>query len=338
MRPFLRAVFFVMLVLASPARADRAALQAACFAAADLRAQPGEAAIRRNVRALNVHPPTEPQASRAAVPAHLAGAIRRVQLPAGKKLVALTFDFCELAGEITGYDGAIIDILRANGVKATLFAGGKWMASHAVRTHQLMADPLFEIGTHGWAHRNTRLITGAALKAEIEGPSVLYSRLRGGLAQAQCAAPHRAGLDSIAQTVGLFRFPFGACNREGLAAAAAAGLLAIQWDVSTGDPAPTQSARAIVDLIVRQTKPGSIVLMHGNGRGRHTAEALPSAIAKLRALGYQFVTVSELLVAGRPEITQTCFDSRPGDTDRYDVLFGAKRGDDAAAVRPTLPR
>ena len=32
----------------------------------------------------------------------------------------------------------------------------------------------------------------------------------------------------------------------------------------------------------------------------------------------EFVTVSELLAAGRPVVEPICYDSRPGDTDRYD--------------------
>ena len=43
-----------------------------------------------------------------------------------------------------------------------------------------------------------------------------------------------------------------------------AGLLAIQWDVSTGDPDPHQSAQAIANAILAHAKPGSIVLMHAN--------------------------------------------------------------------------
>ena len=39
--------------------------------------------------------------------------------------------------------------------------------------------------------------------------------------------------------------------------------------------------------------------MHMNGRGWHTAQALPTVIASLRRRGYQFVTVSQALQAGR---------------------------------------
>ena len=73
------------------------------------------------------------------------------------------------------------------------------------------------------------------------------------------------------------------------------------------------------------TRPGSIIIAHANGRGYHTAAALPLAIPKLKALGYEFVTVSELLAAGRPVVASTCYDSRPGDTDRYDRLLQVSR-------------
>jgi hypothetical protein len=103
-----------------------------------------------------------------------------------------------------------------------------------------------------------------------------------------------------------------------------AGLIPIQWDLATGDPSPSQSARAIAAAIVRGARPGSIVIMHANGRGYHTAEALALAIPALRAKGFEFATVSELIAAGQPVVTQTCYDAHPGDTDRYDFLFSRK--------------
>jgi peptidoglycan/xylan/chitin deacetylase (PgdA/CDA1 family) len=76
---------------------------------------------------------------------------------------------------------------------------------------------------------------------------------------------------------------------------AALGLQLIQWDVVTGDPAPNVSARAIVRTILSHAQNGSIVIMHMNGRGWHTAAALPVVIAQLRARGYSLVTISGLL-------------------------------------------
>jgi peptidoglycan/xylan/chitin deacetylase (PgdA/CDA1 family) len=40
--------------------------------------------------------------------------------------------------------------------------------------------------------------------------------------------------------------------------------------------------------------------MHMNGRGWHTAEALPVIIKQLRARGYTFVTLSQLLGLAPP--------------------------------------
>ena len=75
------------------------------------------------------------------LPAAWQGSIRRVRPRAGHKPIALSFDLCEQANEITGYDAAIVNTLRRLGVKATFFAGGKWMRSHPEQTLQLMADP-----------------------------------------------------------------------------------------------------------------------------------------------------------------------------------------------------
>ncbi len=246
--------------------------------------------------------------------------MRRVELPAGKKLVALTFDLCEQPGEIAGYDGEIIDLLRRENVKATFFAGGKWMRSHEERTQQIMADPLFELGNHSEAHRNLRLLQGTRLHDEVIGPQRAYEGIRTRLAQMQCATERPAAMQSIAPRLSLFRFPYGACNEPALREVHDQGLLAIQWDISTGDPSPQQSAAAIVRAMLR-TKPGSIILNHANGRGWHTSAALPIAIDKLRKMGFEFVTVTELIAAGKSVVSPDCYDSRPGDTNRYDNVL-----------------
>ena len=91
---------------------------------------------------------------------------------------------------------------------------------------------------------------------------------------------------------------------------------------ATGDPDPHVSATAIANAMVHEAKPGSIIVGHANGRGWHTFEALPIAIPKLKAEGYKFVTVSELIALGKPVIASECYDRKPGDTKRYDFLSG----------------
>jgi peptidoglycan-N-acetylglucosamine deacetylase len=307
------------------------ALQAACWPSSVVGGLPGEERPVKGAPGSHQLPPTTTAHAATPVPANRRGAIRRVKLPPGKKLIALTLDLCESGGEVAGYDAAIIDYLRASNTKATLFAGGKWMTSHPGRTQQLLVDPLFEMANHGWAHRNARALTGSALLDEIMGPQRAYERLRTELTGAKCVAQASPGLPGVPNQISLFRFPFGACHAPSLAAVNDQGLLAIQWDVSTGDPSPATSAAQIAQAMISQTKPGSIIIAHANGRGYHTAAGLPLAIPKLRAMGYEFVTVSELLAAGEPVIVDTCYDSRPGDTDKYDALFGLKR---PAAAQP----
>ena len=315
-------LLWAALALASqPVLARDRTLQAACFAPNTLAAIADENAPLRGDRRFDASSARIELQQAPPVPAELRGSIRRVELPKGRKLIALTLDLCEDRGEVAGYEGRIVDYLRAQNIKATLFAGGKWLRSHLSRTEQLMTDPLFEIGNHAEAHRNLRKLDGLALSDEILGPQRAYENIRGHLASTQCAARAPEGLQSVAPRLGLFRFPFGACNPAALSAVNDAGLLAIQWDLSSGDPDPHMTAAAIAGQIVRHVKPGSIIIGHANGRGWHTAEALPLAIPKLNAMGYEFVTVSELLAAGRPVIADSCYDSHPGDTDRYDNLL-----------------
>jgi peptidoglycan-N-acetylglucosamine deacetylase len=291
-----------------------------CWAPAALAAKPGENVPRKGDHRFDRTPPAVPLAAFAPPPATANGVIRRVVLAGDRKLVALTFDLCEQPGEVAGYDGAIIDYLRKEHIKATFFAGGKWLRSHEERARQLMSDPLFEIGNHSDAHRNLRRLDGQRLSKEILGPREAYEAIRGRLSGTQCAKRAPDAMSRIAPRLTLFRFPYGACNPRSLQAVHDQGLRAIQWDLSTGDPWPAQSAKAIVRTLLAHVRPGSIILAHANGRGWHTAAALPVALPKLRQMGFEFVTVSELLEAGTPVVSQTCFDSRPGDTDHYDVI------------------
>lgn len=338
----LAATFLVTNTLATLAHAGNQ-----CFNEDALVAKPGELKPAKGNHSFDRPAAARQLVDYTPVPPNLRGVIRRVKLPAGsRKLIALTFDLCEQPGEVAGYDGKIIDYLRAQGIKATLFAGGKWMRSHAMRVQQLLTDPLFEMANHSEAHRNLRLLSGADLQEEILGPQRAFEEARQSLGASQCVASEPEALARTPERMSLFRFPFGACNAESLNAVNDAGLLAIQWNLSTGDPSPSQPATAIARSMLA-AKPGSILIAHANGRGYHTAEALPLAIPQLKAQGFEFVTISELLAAGTPEVVNSCYDVRPGDSDKYDKLFTLKisqpkrrepKTDVPAAPNPALPR
>jgi peptidoglycan/xylan/chitin deacetylase (PgdA/CDA1 family) len=128
--------------------ADQSLLQR-CFTPQALAGTASEIKPQRNQTKLDLAAlRQEPLPSASPVPESLRGSIRSVALPPGVKLIALTFDLCETDGSVAGHDGRIVDLLRAEGVKATFFAGGKWMETHHERTAQLMADANFEIGSH----------------------------------------------------------------------------------------------------------------------------------------------------------------------------------------------
>ena len=244
----------------------------------------------------------------------LRGSIRGVELPPDKKLIALTFDLCEENGYVSGYDGRIVDLLRAQGIKATFFAGGKWMETHPVRAQQLIADPLFEVGSHGLRHLDLSHANDATLGEEITLTEAAYARARTALASRQCLVG--ASPPAPPARLTLLRFPYGRCNDKALAAAGDAGLLSVQWDLVTGDPDPRVSAKTIANTILTKAHPGAIVVAHANGRGHNTSAALAIALPKLKEQGYSFVTVSELIAAGKPVIATRCYQNNPGDMTR----------------------
>jgi peptidoglycan/xylan/chitin deacetylase (PgdA/CDA1 family) len=296
----------------------------ACWTPEALHELPGERTVRNHLPA-DHRPPARisPRQPNAPLRDEFARSVRSVRPVNGEKLVALTFDLCEQANEMTGYDGAIVDLLRAAGAHATFYAGGKWMRSHPTRTMQLMADPLFEIGNHAWTHGNLRVLRGQEMEAQIQWTQAQYELLRDQLLDSACAAavPEHAR-QRIPPLPTTFRFPYGTCDATALTAVAQAGLHSIQWNLVSGDPAKGQTTDRIVTTVLHRVRPGSIVVAHANGRGWHTQAALKTLIPALKQQGYRFVTVSELLHAGDPVAVDACYEERPGDNRRYDKLFG----------------
>ena len=244
--------------------------------------------------------------------------IRRVRLPEGKKWIAFTFDLCESATKPAGFDSRVVDILEKNRVEATFFASGKWMKSHPEETLRLMGNPLFELGGHGWAHENFRLLNRIEAEKLFQRTQAFYEMLRDEMFQRRGGGPGAANMEQIPLLPGVFRFPFGTCNAEVLNMPASHGVAAIQWDVVSGDASRSQTARGITDTVLKQAVPGSIVVFHANGRGHGTAQALPGLIEKFRSRGFEFVTVDKLLGVGTPVVSPECYELRPGDNKRYD--------------------
>jgi peptidoglycan/xylan/chitin deacetylase (PgdA/CDA1 family) len=281
--------------------------------AADKSTAPAPAGLR------NIPPArTRPGETLPGLSSEMANSIRSVKLPENVKLIALTFDLCEGAKEISGYDPGIVNYLRANKIKATFFAGGKWMRSHPEKTMQLMAEPLFEIGNHSWNHKNFRKLDKREAQDQVLWTQAQYELLWEELQTRPCFHATGEQETKIPRVPRLFRFPFGACNSDTLKMLQDLGLPAIQWNIVSGDPARGRSAAAIAETVLRSARPGSIIVFHANGRGHGTADSLPMFAPRLGKAGFDFVTVSELLASGVPVAVPECYEMRPGDNLRYD--------------------
>jgi peptidoglycan/xylan/chitin deacetylase (PgdA/CDA1 family) len=186
--------------------------------------------------------------------------------------VALTFDACPAIG----YDAAVVRILTETQTPATFFLSGRWMQTHVSATQALAAIQYFELGEHSWSHADFSRLGLAQVDGEITRTEGLLTQLT-----------DRPGK--------LFRFPYGRYTPQALQEVYRLGLTPIQWDVVSADPVPLMSAKALTRRVLAKAQGGSIVIMHVNGRGWHTAEALPGIIAGLRERGLRLVTVSQLL-------------------------------------------
>lgn len=242
----------------------------------------------------------------------------------GRKVVALTFDLCERAPHLAGYQKDIVNYLRRNGVKATFFAGGKWMRSHPEKAMQLMADPLFEMGNHAWTHGNFALMDETEVRMQVNWTQAQYELLYELLlARAEKRGVGRE-MAHVPSSLRFLRLPYGRNNGQTAAILASMGLPMIQWSVEGEQDELERTVDQLVQWNLKKVRPGAIILMHANAVPKKTHKLVPRLVPELLKQGYEFVTVSELLEMG-PVVTVTdgYFD-KPGDNRYVDGLFGGK--------------
>ena len=92
----------------------------------------------------------------------------------------------------------------------------------------------------------------------------------------------------------LFRAPYGDYNNEVIQTFRECGSYTIQWDVDSLDWKDL-SADEITKRVTSKIKPGSIVLFHN--AAKHTPEALPGILEKLKSDGYNIIPISQLIYA-----------------------------------------
>lgn len=260
----------------------------------------------------------------APTPRHMRGCIRRVALPAEKKLVALTFDLCERANNIAGFENRIVALLRRENARATFFAGGKWMRSHPEAAMQLMADPRFEIGNHAWTHGNLALMTREEIGKQMLLTEQQHANLLAELGGKAVTAGLADRMARVPQSLTLMRLPYGRSSELALNTLADMGYAVIQWDVEGERDEERHSPRGLADRILTLARPGSIVLLHANAVPHKTYELLKLLLPGLRNKGFSTATVGELLALGRPEAVRDGYFTVPGDNRKYDAMFPGK--------------
>ncbi len=93
----------------------------------------------------------------------------------------------------------------------------------------------------------------------------------------------------------VFRPPYGDYNQSVLETARSLGLATVLWNVDPSDYTQP-GVGAIVQRVLAEVQPGSIVISHDGGGPRgQTLAAYPQIIAALRTRGYRIVTIPELL-------------------------------------------
>lgn len=200
-----------------------------------------------------------------------------------KKWVALTFDACATTLP-SRFDERVIRTLIDMNVPATLFLGGKWMEEHPDETAELATYPQFELANHTYLHPHlTRIDTERVTEEIVRTQDILYT-LTG-------------------QSARLLRAPYGEIDARVAKLVGEQGLVSIQFDLASGDPDPHISTKRLINYVSDMARNGSIIVMHMNGHGWRTADALPRIILHLRKKGFKFVTVSTLLTQRPPVAT-----------------------------------
>ncbi|WP_436994614.1 polysaccharide deacetylase family protein [Streptomyces sp. enrichment culture] len=212
---------------------------------------------------------------------------------AAGKTVALTFD-----ADMTADQGpraargerfdnpALIATLRRLDVDATVFMTGRWAEEYPDQARSIGTDPRFEIANHSYSHH--------AFRSPCYGlPTVGRAEMAADVERA-FAAFRAVGVRNV---VPYFRFPGGCYDDEALRALAPTRVTAVQWDVVGGD-AFAKDADAVARQVLDGVRPGSVVVLHCTlSAAPVTEQAVRRIVPELRARGYRFVKVSELMAA-----------------------------------------
>lgn len=192
-----------------------------------------------------------------------------------EKIVALTFD-----DGPSVYTEEILNILHFNNIQATFFLLGKNAEQFPTLVKRIYKEG-HDIGNHSYSHEPLIFKSLTFIRQEIETTDQII-RQSGYEGTIHFRAPYGRKLIGLPWVLYKSNRPH------------------ILFDVIPDDW-ESPGVSTIVERVLTQVKPGSIILCHdGNadnkGQNRlQTVEAIPIIIKKLTSDGYRFVTITELL-------------------------------------------
>lgn len=200
------------------------------------------------------------------------------RIPTAHKIIALTFD----AGANADGLASIRRTLQLKNAAATFFLTGAWTRLFPALASEVALSG-FTIGNHSDNHPPFPQLSDAQVTGEVR--------------TAQTAILRGTGVDPSP----LFRFPYGDVNARVLKDVNQLGYIAVRWTIDTLGWEGTSggmTVQRVIERVVTGATSGAIVLMHvGSNPDDHTtldAQALPTIIDRLVALGYQLVSLSAL--------------------------------------------
>lgn len=211
--------------------------------------------------------------------------------------VALTFD----DGPNPPYTDRILDVLHAEHVRATFFVVGRAAAAYPATLRRISRDG-HAIGNHTWDHPHLIVESPKAMRAELVRTDAVIAKITG-------VHTH------------LMRPPFGARDFAVIGEAHKLGYRVVMWSVPLPKDWEQPGDATIANRVIDKVNDGSIIVLHDGNRGLLCSRARPSPLARdcdraqdvaatrtiveaLRARGYRFVTIPELL-ADAQRVTRT---------------------------------
>ncbi|MCW3820805.1 polysaccharide deacetylase family protein [Micromonospora sp. DR5-3] len=189
-----------------------------------------------------------------------------------ERLIALTFD----DGPLPQWTPMVLDTLEKYAVPATFFLVGVRAREHAALVRGRLGR--HEVGNHSWAHHDL---------ARMDAHTA-YDDLR---------RSHEAIVQATGVAPRLIRPPWGHLGGAVLHAAARLDYRLVLWTLQMVEGEFPNDPAGHARRIVADVQPGTILLGHDVGTQRRLValRGLPDMINGLRARGYTFVTVSQLL-------------------------------------------